>query len=294
VLRQRLRFASQVVLWAVVITPFVIWIFRDLQTAANFAQVVSVIGLLLGTSGTLATSPKADPPVATVADSPVPETEAAPETEATETKTPESLPLPPYLAAAKSAKPSSTRWQSIFIRTAAVASLVAALVVATLLIVPNNDGSGGSNATYKDDYGNLAQNLVQTSGPKPISFDGGTTWKWLDLAEGTTIVRFSPGGGNLNDGLDGLRGYISRTGNCGMATASFSWTFKADGHFVGEGPSNYSYDELTISLPDHVDVIELTIEASYDPPEKCTLGLEWRDPRIVRNKPLAEPSPSPS
>jgi hypothetical protein len=192
-LRRRLRVASQVLLVAVVIAPFVIWIFRDLETAANFAQVVSVIGLLLGTSGTLATSPKADPPVAPVADPPAPETETpGPETETLETKTPVPPPLPPYLAGVKPAKQRSTRWQSIFIRTAAVVLLVAALVAGTLLIVPDNDGSGRSDPTYKDADGHLAQNLVQTTGPKPVLFDGGRTWKWLDLPAGKTVVTFSP------------------------------------------------------------------------------------------------------
>jgi hypothetical protein len=163
------------------------------------------------------------------------------------------------------------------------------LVVATLVIIPDNDGAKGSDGTYNDRDGNLAQNLVQTSGPKPVLFDGGSTWKWLDLPAGKTVVTFSPGGGPLNDGLQDLMGSMSGTGNCSSGGVSSS--FKADGHFVGEGSD---YDYLGISLPDHVDVIELTIQTSYDPQEKCTQGLEWRNPRIVRNKPLAEPSPSPS
>jgi hypothetical protein len=279
VLRHRLRFASQVVLWAVVIAPFVIWIFRDLQTAANFAQVVSVIGLLLGTSGTLATSPKADPPEATVAAPPAPQTEAAREAEAPETKTPESPPLPPYLAEVKPAKQRSTRWQSILVRAGAVASLVAALVAATLLLVPQKGANPTDvSGTYTDVSGDVRQRLVLVSGPAPVLFDNGTTWKWLDLPNGKTVVTFSPGGGAKNDGLRDLGGVMTSTGHC---SAYVSWSFRADGHFIGEDAPDSASEP--IPLPDHVDQIVLTIETDHGEYTECSLGVTWIEPSIRRH-----------
>jgi hypothetical protein len=285
-LRHGLRVASTIVLVSVAVAPFVIWIFRDLNTASQFAQVISVPIGLFSLGGTVATSRRADPPAESAAE------RLAPDTETPETKPPESPPLPLYLTERKPPKPSSSRWQSIFIRTASVVLLVAALVAGTLLIIPDNDSPAPSDGTYKDKHGQLAQNLVHTGGPKPVLFNGGATWKWLEVArfpEGT-VVTFSPGGGPLNDGLGGLRGYMRSTGNCSSEESFVYSTFKADGHFVGNG---YSGD-LDIALPDHVDVLELTMQAVYDPHENCTLGLQWSDPRIERSRPLPKPSPSPS
>jgi hypothetical protein len=288
-LRHRLRLISTIVLVGLIVAAFVIWIVRGLETAANFAQVVSVIGLL-SLAGTLFTTPRPERSAAPVV-------EPVPGNQATKAPSAQSSSLPQRLVnwwrSLGASGPLSSRdiW---FVALAVAAGLSMMLL---LLVLPSREAinvivAGPTNSTNRDEGGKIRQNLVVIRGPKPVLFDNGTTWKWLDLPKGETVVTFSPGGGTRNDGLRGLEGSMYQTGNCNSKSSDVYWSFSGDGHFLGDD----SYvPEREISLPDHVDEIVLTIKATYDPNEKCTLGLEWKNPSIERRKPLLpEPSPSPS
>jgi hypothetical protein len=260
---------------------------QNREIGAQFADIVAaIVAMIAFLSGGVAvlTSKRADPPV-------VPEPDPAPPEEV-EAPTP-TLP-PPTTTPTKAQSVEGSRLQSAIIRSVAVLAFAAAFVVGALLLIPDKQDPALPEGTFTDEYGHLHQNLVHISGPEPVLFDGGKTWKWLDLPKGETVVTFSPGGGSRNDGLESLSGPIYETGNCNSSLESdLAWSFKGDGHFLGDDSDQYPYPQL-VPLPDHVDQIVLTIETTYDPREKCTLGLEWRNPSIKRNKPLADPSPSPS
>jgi hypothetical protein len=175
---------------------------------------------------------------------------------------------------------------------AGLSSIVSAVVALNLLYPAPSSSSSESSPSYSLSSANYYYQPLLIDGPQPVRFDNGQTWKWLDLPQGETVVKFSPGGGPKNDALSELRGDISRAGNC--VNSDVSWSFKGDGHFLGDDSTYYSSYDRVIPLPDHVDQIVLTIKVTYVQQEKCSLGLEWRDPNILRSKPLPEPSPSPS
>jgi hypothetical protein len=113
---------------------------------------------------------------------------------------------------------------------------------------------------------------------------------WPELPQGKTVLKFSPGGGPWNDGLSKLEGYLYATGNCDTTERELSAVFRADGNFLGEE----DFGELNLSLPDHVDEVEMTIQVTYLMKSSCAIGLSWQSPSIERNKPVAAPSPSPT
>ena len=279
-LRHGLRVLSVVVLVSVVLAAFVIWIVRGLDTAATYAQVVSVLALL-SLAGTIGASPKSDPQPSSATPGKAPEPELR--------KTP---PAPVDEQAQPKRQPASALPLHIFFRIGAVASLVAALVVATVLIIPDRRGSD-IDPTYKDIWGTLRQPLILISGPSPVLFDNGMTWRWPELPKEGVVLTFSPGGGPLNNGLDTLGGELSEIDNCDSDGSELSWSFRADGHFVGYGSYDQDLDD-EISLPDHMDSLVMRVKVTIDPEEKCTLGLQWKKPSISRNKPLSDPAPSSS
>jgi hypothetical protein len=274
-LRHTLRVISSIVLVSValgLIALIIIIAISNLETGARFAEVVggiaAVIGLLSGGLLVL-TGPLADPSVAP-------------------------KPSPPQLPATSvdSQSPEGSRFRSAILRGIAVLALSAAFVVGALFFIPNNVDSEGSSGTPDPDmYGDRWQNLVLTGYPKPVVLDDGRTWEWFAVRSETTVT-FSPGGGAKNDGLSSLTVDMFQVGDCKSRTNVVFWSFAADGHFLGD--SSVYNPSRRLSLPDHVNEIELTMSATYGKPENCDLGLGWRNPGIVRKKPLAEPSASPS
>lgn len=176
--------------------------------------------------------------------------------------------------------------------------MAAGLAVTAVLIIPHQD-SLKSDPTYEDNAGLIRQPLMLVSGPPPVLFDEGETWKWLDLPKEGIVLSFSPGGGALNDGLRALGGTLSEIGNCESNSSAVNWSFRADGHFIGNGSGYQSLDNYAdqIALPDHTDSIVMKVTIVTDPKEQCTIGLEWSKPSIARNRPytpVPTPTPSPS
>jgi hypothetical protein len=137
---ERLRLAvgvvSRFMLGSVVLATIVI-AFIDLETAANFADVVSVI-TLLSLSGTLSTSRRADPPArADVEPSPS-------EPQASDTEPPSSPP-PPTAAPSMRQSARWLRWQGLIIRAGAV--LAFAITPDTDTADPDTVDPGGGNSS---------------------------------------------------------------------------------------------------------------------------------------------------
>jgi hypothetical protein len=164
-LRHGLRVASVLVFVAICIATVVIWIVRDLSTAADFVQVVGLIGLISG-AGAIITSPNADPPIKPVSD-------VAAQGPTAEGTKPAPAKSPQRRRQRQPVQPS--RWLSTVIRSAALLFLVTALVLGGLLLLPDKESPTDPSGTYTDEYGNLQQKLVLVDGPPPVLFDEGKT-----------------------------------------------------------------------------------------------------------------------
>jgi hypothetical protein len=121
------------------------------------------------------------------------------------------------------------------------------------------------------------QSLIVLDGPRPVPFEGGKTWRWLDLKSGTTTVTISPGGGSRNDGLRKIGWTIHATGSCDNYSNDnyIRWSFKADGQSLNMGYG------AAVELPDHVDL--LTLQMTVAVRDGCTIGLSWDDPSVLRS-----------
>jgi hypothetical protein len=117
-----------------------------------------------------------------------------------------------------------------------------------------------------------------------VRFEGGKTWRWLDLKPGTITVTLSPGGGAKNNGLRRIGGTFSdfESSSCSNSAGPDPYnrlSFKADGRTIDYLSPRYSL------LPDHVDLI--TLEITTPPlPERCVIGLSWENPSVLRDGPI--------
>jgi hypothetical protein len=255
------------------LVPFVTWVVSDLQTAANVAQLVSVpltaaglLGISVPPRAHDASSARADNPNGTPVRSVRP-TQAAPPS--------------------RWHRGLRSKWTPIF-RIAGIAGGVILAVLSVAMWMNPSLGPPSStppSGVPQPDYmGYFSQEVTVIDGLLPVPFSGGTTWKWLDLKPGTTVVTLSPGGGKRNDGLRMIGGEMMQTGTCSYDSREnyVEWTFKADGHSLGG--TAYSGSSLLPNLPDHVD--KLTLEMRAVVHEGCAAGLSWKYPSVLRSDPV--------
>jgi hypothetical protein len=255
-----------------VIVPFVAGSIWDLSVAANVAQLASVPLAAVGLLG-VSLIPKKDSPR-------IPQSVSPTVGEPTEQKSSgDGEGSAPQRESGRAATERRRSWTTVVGAAPRFTGILlgTGLAVAAVLIWVDSAIGNDPPSTYG---GRVDQPITITAGPKPVLFDGGTSWRWLDLPSGLTTVTLSPGGGAKNDELLEIGGTIASTGSCVQVYDKLAYTFKADGQPLGPRFSGSS----TIELPDHVDVLTLNIDVVQH--EGCTIGLVWDNPAVVRNGPV--------
>jgi len=280
-----------------VIVPFAAATIWGLDDGANVAQLVSVPLAAAGLLGISLIRPKST--TSEAPDEVSRELSADAPAEAHEPSPLKETPLnsaPPLQGSHHDKKlhprrrPERRPWTGLFMLVVRGVGVLlgTSLAVASVLIwidsarsIDQNQSPSASSSTTTGTLSLMAQPIVVTEGTPPLAFEGGTSWRWLDLPVGKSTVSFSPGGGAKNHGLVEIGGDLAVIGSCGRDM--ISWDFFADGkRLITEFYSGYHID-----LPDDINVLTLEFVVT-DPHVPCTIGFQWDNPSVIRRGPIPE------